>query len=326
MRRPRFVCLVLAALVLPAFLSAGSRAEDYPARAITLIVPFTPASGIDIIARTVAPKVSERWHQPVVVENKPGASGGIGAQLVAKAEPNGYTLLVTGPPFAVLPALSKKPPYDVGKDFTPIAETATGSLALVVSPKALPVTSLKELIAAAKAKPGKLNYSSPGPGTLQHLGMELLKQELGLDVVHVAYHGASTALTDLVAGQIEFAYLPVHSAMPFANSGQLRILAVTSPQRSKLAPDVPSFNELGYPNMNFSLWYGMFGPPGLPRAIVDKWNRELPGIIGASDTTAPWSKQGLEPLYEPPAALAKLVSGEVARWHAVAQKAGVSME
>lgn len=313
-------------LLILLFATARADAQSYPARPIALIVPFTPGSGIDIIARTLGQKLSERWGQPVVVDNKPGASGGLGAELVAKAPPNGYTVMVTAAAMAVLPALSKTPPYGPVRDFTAVAETTTGHLALTVNPKSLPVTSLKEFVAAAKARPGRLNYSSPGPGTLQHLGTELLKQKFGVDVIHIPYRGASGALTDLVAGQVDLAVLPVHTALPFTSTGQLRMLAVSTPERSPLAPDVPTFVELGYPHMVFELWYGVFGPPKLPPDVVATWERELAAVLAEPDIQGPWEKQGLQPHYAPSREFAPLVKREYARWREVGEKAGLTAD
>jgi len=317
-------CLLIATALLA--VPAGVRAETYPTRPMTIVVPFTPGSGIDIIARTLGQKISERWGQPVVIDNKPGASGGLGAEIVSKSAPNGYTVMVTAAAFAVLPALSKKPPYDPVNDFTAIAGTTTAHVALVVNAKALPVASLKEFVAAAKARPGQLNYSSPGPGTLQHLSTELMQQELGVTLTHIPYRGAAGALTDLVAGQVELAVLPVHTALPFVHSGQLRMLAVSTPERSPQAPDVPTFVELGYPRMVVELWYGMFGPPKLPVDIVERWNSELRTVLTDKDIQAPLEKQGLQPRYSPAKDFAALVKNEYARWHAVGEKAHLSLD
>lgn len=306
--------------------SPAARAQTYPARPITLVVPFTPGSGIDIIARSLGQKITADWHEPIVIDNKPGASGGLGAKFVANAPPDGYTLMVTASAVAVFPALSRSKPYDPVRDFTPVARTTGASLALVVNPAKLPVTSLDGLIAAAKAKPGKLNYSSPGAGTLQHLGMELVKQELGLDIVHIPYHGAAGALTDLVAGHVDLAFLPVHTALPFTAAGKLRMLAVSTPTRSPLAPAVPTFVELGHPRLQFALWYGMFGPAKLPAAIVARWERELKSVLAEPDIESMWRKQGLSPDYAPADALETQVKDDFARWKAVGEKAGVSLD
>jgi tripartite-type tricarboxylate transporter receptor subunit TctC len=317
--------LVVASL-LAVWGAVAAHAQTYPARPITLVVPFTPGSGIDIIARSLGQKISANWGEPVVIDNKPGASGGLGAKFVSNAAPDGYTLMVTASAVAVFPALSRSPSYDPVRDFTPIARTTGASLALVANPASLPVTSLDGLIAAVKAQPGKFNYSSPGAGTLQHLGMELVKQELGLDIQHVPYHGAAGALTDLVAAHVDLAFLPVHTALPFTTAGKLRMLAVSTPKRSSLAPDVPSFAELGHPQLTFALWYGMFGPPKLPADIVDKWDRELVKVLASSDLEDMWLKQGLVPDYAPPRELEQQVKDDFARWQSVGRKAGVSLD
>ena len=299
-------------------------ADDYPTRRITIIVPFTPGSAFDIVARLVAQKVQEKWGQPVVVENKPGASGSIGTEAVAKAAPDGYTLLVTGSPHSLHKILIKSLRYDPVKDFTPLGVLATGAVALVVNPNVFPVKSLDEVIAAAKAKPGQLNHSSPGVGTLQHLGMELFKQQLGLNVLHVPYRGQSRAIADLVAGQVQMTYLPVNSAMPLVRGGKLRMLAVASSKRSPLAPDVPSLSELGHPTLDFMLWFGFFAPAKLPVDIQRKWEKELAAIADMPDVDKALEKQGLIPTYMDSKKTAAWLQSEIARWKAVVDKAGLT--
>ena len=316
----------LAALFAPLFMSSLATAQTYPSRRITLIVPYTPGSGFDIVARTVGQKLAERWGQPVVVDNKPGASGSLGTEMVANAPPDGYTLLVSGAPHTVYPSLVKNLRFDPVANFTPIGVVATGSVALTVNPAVLPVNSVAELIAAAKAQPGKLNYSSPGMGTLQHLGMELFKQQLGLDVLHVPYRGASIALTDFLTGQVHFTYLPVNTALPQVQSGKLRMLAVASSKRSPMAPDVPSLSELGYPSLDFDLWFGFLAPANLPVAIVRRWEQELAAISAMPDVQDSFRKQGLTPVYMDSGKTAAMIKSEIARWRDVAQKAGIKPE
>jgi tripartite-type tricarboxylate transporter receptor subunit TctC len=316
----RIVPVLIAAVALAL---AARAADPYPSRPITMIVPYTPGTGIDIVARTLGPKLTDRWGQAVVVDNRPGNSGNIGAHAVATAPPDGYTLMTTVITFAMTPALTKTLPYDPIRDFTPIVKVATGSMALAVNPTKLPVKSLAELIAAARERPGKLNYASPGNGTPQHLSMELFKQRLGIDIVHVPYKGAAGAMQDLVGGQVEIAYLPVHTALPFAAAGKLRILAVAGKTRSMLAPDAPSFKELGYDDMDIELWYGIFGPARLPAEIVAKWSAELAAVLDLDDVKEALLKQGLVPSFEPSQALGKLMRDDVARWRAVVEKAGI---
>ena len=320
----RYIGFALA-IALPAAATPSS-AQTYPARPITLVVPYTPGTGIDIIARTLGPRITERWGQPVIVENKPGASGNLGADIVAKSNPNGYTMMVTVVTFAMVPAMTKNMPFDPAKDFTPIAEVATGSMALVVNPKVLPVSSLKELIDEARKHPGKLNFGSSGTGTPQHLGPELLKQGLGLDMVHVPYKGAAGQVTDLLAGQVDFAYLPVHTAMPFVQAGQLRVLGVASNRRSVLAPDAPSFKELGFDNLEMDLWFGIYGPAKLPPEIVRKWAELLPPVLEQPEVKDTWIKQGLVPFYAPSDDFGKLTRSELVKWKAVVEKAGIQPE
>ena len=216
------------------FFTTAAFAQSYPSKPIRFIVPFTPGTGIDILARTLAEPLAKRVGQPLVVENKPGASGNIGSDFVAKAPPDGYTVMVTVNTFTMAPALYKSMSFDPINDFVPIGEVAVGNLALVVHPS-LGVASVSELIALAKKEPGKLNYASPGNGTPQHLAMELLKQSLGIDIVHVPYKGSAGAVTDVVAGQVPMMIMPVHTALPFATSGKLKVLAVSGDKRSALA-------------------------------------------------------------------------------------------
>ena len=307
-----------------AFFAANAAAQTYPSRPITLVVPYTPGTGIDIIARTVGPKISERWGQPVVVDNKPGASGNIGAGLVAKAQPDGYTMMVTVNTFTITPALYPSIPYDPVKDFAPVGRATNGNIALVTNASALPVKTLDELVATAKSR--KLNYSSPGNGTPQHLAVELLKQRLGIDVLHVPYKGAAGALTDLLGGQVQLAVLPVHTALPHAKAGKLNVIAVSGERRSVLAPDSPSFGELGLKNLDIDLYFWLAGPAGLPRGIVDRWNRELASILALPDVRATFLKQGMVPAHSSPEEIARQIAGDVARWKKFIAETGIKAD
>ena len=312
--------VVIAALALP--LSAYGQA--YPSRPITLVVPYTPGTGIDIIARTVGPKISERWGQPVVVDNKPGASGNIGAALVAKAAPDGYTLMVTVNTFTITPALYPNIPYDPVKDFATIGRAANGNVALVTNSSALPVKTLDELVAAAKSR--KLNYSSPGNGTPQHLAIELLKQRLKIDVLHVPYKGAAQALTDLLGGQVQLAVLPVHTALPHARAGKLNVIAVSGERRSVLAPDSPSFAELGLKNLDIDLYFWLAGPAGLPREIVQKWNQELAAILALPEVREIFTRQGMVPAHSSAEEIAQQIAADVQRWKKFIAETGIKAD
>jgi tripartite-type tricarboxylate transporter receptor subunit TctC len=313
--------VIAAAAIVLLITSASGSAQTYPSRRLTIVVPYTAGSGFDIVARTLGQKFSERTGQPVVVDNKPGASGAIGTEFVANAAADGYTLLQTGAPHTVSPNLTAVR-YDPVDDFTPLGNVATSGLALTVT-QSFPATTLAELLAHVRANPGKLNYSSPGTGTLQHLGMELFKQQLKLDVVHVPYRGAAPALTDLVTGQVQFTFLPVNSARPHVQSGKLRMLAVAGSRRSMFAPDVPTLVELGYPSVDFELWYALFGPARLPPAVVEVWERELAAIAAMPDVKENLERQGLVPAHWDARKTGLHVRSEVVRWREVVEKAGL---
>jgi tripartite-type tricarboxylate transporter receptor subunit TctC len=321
--RPILVKTLLAVIAALAFPLTAS-AQAYPSRPITLVVPYTPGTGIDIIARTVGPKVSERWGQPVVVDNKPGASGNIGAALVAKAQPDGYTLMVTVNTFTITPALYQNIPYDPIKDFTTIGRVTNGNVALVTNSSALPVKTLDELVSAAKTR--KLNYSSPGNGTPQHLAIELLKQRLKIDVLHVPYKGAAQALTDLLGGQVQLAVLPVHTALPHAKAGKLNVIAVSGERRSVLAPDSPSFAELGLKNLDIDLYFWFAGPAGVPREIVQKWNQELAAVLALPDVRETFTRQGMVPAHSSPDEIARQIAADVQRWKKFIAETGIKAD
>src|SRR3954470_23880400 len=263
-RRGRAMKRWLAAFSL-ALISALCAAQPYPTRPITLVVPATPGSGPDMVARLFGQKLSQRVGQPVVVDNKPGASGNIGAALVAMASPDGYTLMVTINNFVITPALYKSVPYDPVADFATISRLAVGNLALVVNPRVLPVRSLNELTMYARANAGKLNYGSPGSGSPIHLAMELLKQKLGLDIVHVPYKSMGGFMNDLLGGQVQMSIIPVHTALPHAKGNRLSVLAVSGDNRSVLAPELPTFSELGLKDLDIELYYWIAAPARTPQ-------------------------------------------------------------
>jgi tripartite-type tricarboxylate transporter receptor subunit TctC len=294
--------------------SGGAVAQTWPARPVTLIVPYTPGTGIDIIARTLSPRLSERLGQGFVVENKPGASGNLGADAVAKAKPDGYTMMITVNTFVITPALFKNLPYDPVNDFAVGARLAMGNIALVVNPNVLPVKTLDELAAYVRARPGKVNYGSPGNGTPQHLAVELLKQRLNLDMVHVPYKGAAAANTDLLGGQISLMVLPVHTALPFARAGKLNVIAVSGEKRSILAPDSPSFAELGLKNLDIDLYFWIAAPKGTPPEVMQRINRETAAVLALPEVRETLMKQGLVPAHTPPDEIAGIIKSDIERW------------
>jgi len=302
-----------------------SAAQDYPSRPIHIVVPYTPGTGADILSRVLGPKISDRWHVALVTDNKPGAGGNIGAESVARAAPDGYTLLLAATSFSSNPALTTALPYDPVKSFAPVGLVATGALGIYIHPS-LPAKTLREFIAYAKTRPGKLYYSSPGTGNVQHLAMELVKQEAGIDIVHVPYKGAGGAIADLVGGQVQATVAALQTIAPHVHSGRVRMLAVMSEQRSDAFADVPTLKEQGLPGIEVETWYAMFAPAGTPEPIVAKWNTELNELLKEPDVKEVLAKQGLTAGGGTPERLGERVRRELARWTALVKKSGIKAE
>ena len=314
----RVACVALLALAASALAQ-----EPYPSRPVKLVVPFTPGTGIDILARTLGQKLGDEWKVGVVVENRAGASGNIGTEAVAKAPPDGYTLLTTAQTMVVNRALFASLPYDPVKDFAPIAPLAIGSLALVVHPS-LTIKSVSELVAYAKANPGKLNYASPGNGTPHHLAMELFKTKAGIDVVHVPYKGTAQAVQDLLGGQVGVMFLPVHVALPQTDAGKLMMLAAGGASRAGATPNVPSLAEAaGIRDIDTDIWYGLYAPARTPQALIDRLNADVNRVLKLPDIADALAKQGLQPTGGTPAALAELTKSDLERWAAVVRAAKI---
>jgi tripartite-type tricarboxylate transporter receptor subunit TctC len=318
MRLYRYAAAAMLALASSAFAQ-----EPYPSRPVKLVVPFTPGTGIDILARTLGQKLGDDWKVGVVVENRAGASGNIGTEAVAKSPPDGYTLLTTAQTMVVNRALFASLPYDPVKDFAPIAPLAIGSLALVVHPS-LNVKTVAELVALAKANPGKLNYASPGNGTPHHLAMELFKSKAGLEIVHVPYKGTAQAVQDLLGGQVGLMFLPVHVALPQADAGKLVMLAAGGTARSNAAPNVPSLAEAaGIRDIDTDIWYGLYAPARTPQTVIDKVNADVNRLLKQPDIAETLAKQGLQATGGTPAQLADLTKSDLDRWSAVVQAAKI---
>jgi tripartite-type tricarboxylate transporter receptor subunit TctC len=315
------VRLIVAVLCM---LAAGAAAQgSYPASAIKVIVPFTPGTGIDILARTLGQKIGEDWKQPVVVDNRPGASGNIGTEAVAKAAPDGYTLLMTANTIVLNRSLFKSIPYDPIKDFVPVAPLAIGRLALVMHPTG-GVQTVSDLIKLAKREPGKLNYGSPGNGTPHHLAMELFKSKTGIDVVHVPYKGTSGAVTDLLSGQISVMFLPVHVALPYVESGKLTMLAAGGMARASATPTVPSLAEAaGIRDIDTDIWYGLYAPAGTPDDIVRKLGGEINAVLKSADVVEALAKQGLQSTGGTASDLAQMTRSDLERWSIVVREARI---
>jgi tripartite-type tricarboxylate transporter receptor subunit TctC len=294
-------------------------------KTLSLIVPFTPGSGPDAVARTLQPRLAPRLGANIVIENKAGASGNIGADIVAKAKPDGNTLMVTVNSFNVTPALYKKLPYDPVADFTPITRLGVSNLALVVN-SSVPAQTLEQLIALARSKPGTLSYSSPGAGTTPHLAMEVFKRKYGLDMLHVPYRGSAGATTDLVGGQTQLMMIPVHTGLPFVKQGKLRMLAVLRDSRSPFAPDVPALGEFGAANLDLEVVFWLAGPAGLPAAEVARMNREVHAVLAMPDVKEAFAAQGITPEGSTPAQAAEFVRADVARWKKFIAENGITLE
>jgi tripartite-type tricarboxylate transporter receptor subunit TctC len=321
----RGFAFALAAALTLAALPAAHAQERYPSRPIRMIVPFTAGTGIDILARVIGQKLSERLKVPVVVENRAGASGNIGTEAVSKSPADGYTLLMTASTIVQNAALSRSVPYDPVRGFTPIGLAAIGNMALVVHPS-VPAKTVAEFVALAKAQPGRLNYASPGSGTPHHLAMELFKLNFGIDITHVPYKGTAGAVTDLLGGQVQAMFLPVHVALPQARSGKLRILAAGGSRRSPVTPDLPSLAEEGVRDIDVDIWYALFAPAGLPREMVSLLNAETVAILAQSEVRDNLQKQGLNPVTGTPEQLARLVETDLERWTRVVRAARISSD
>jgi tripartite-type tricarboxylate transporter receptor subunit TctC len=311
---------LLSGLLLALFLEAA--AAQYPNRAIKLMVPFPPAGATDVVGRIVAQKLSERLGQPVVVENRPGAGGALGSDLVAKSAPDGYTLLIaTTSTHSIGPALQKLP-YDPIADFAPITHVANVPNVLVVSP-ALKASSVKELVALAKAKPGELNFASSGIGTIVHLNGELFKLISGTNLVHVPYKGTALAIPDVANGSVAMLFDSLASVMPHVKSGKVKPLAINAPRRSPLLPEVPTLAEAGMPEFDRYTWFGMFAPAGTPREIVERLQREIVGSLQAPDLLERFGNVGAEPVGSTPAEFVERIRSDTARWSEVIRAANV---
>jgi tripartite-type tricarboxylate transporter receptor subunit TctC len=313
------------AVLLGLVVAVPLAAQDYPSRPVKIVVSYAPGGSNDVVARVIAPELQKELGQSFVVENRAGASGTIGADMVAKAPPDGYTLFMGAGAHALAPSLFKKLPYDLVKDFAPVSLAATSAYVLVVNP-AVPANTLPELIALLKAKPGQLNYASAGKGTPLHLSAELFKSKTGTDIVHVPYGGDTPALNDLLAGNVQLSFMSVASTAPQIRAGKLRALAVTSARRSEALPDLPTLHELGIDGYDVGTWWGLLAPAGTPDAIVDKLNAAMRKAVAQREVKERFAPLGLDPRSDSPAEFAAFIKTEVARYAAIAKIAGIEPE
>ncbi len=304
--------------------SIAAAQTTYPVKAIHFITPFPPGGSLDPLTRLSAQKLSERWGQPTVVENRPGGNSIIGTHVVAKAAPDGYTILVAGTPHVVNSSLFATP-YDPIRDFAPIATIARSRQTLVVNP-ALPVSTLQALITLAKAKPGQLAYGSSGTGNTNHLAGELLCNLAGIKMLHVPYKGAGPATIDLISGQLQLSFHVTITVMPHIRSGRLRPIAITGKTRVPALPQVPVFAEAGLPAFDISGWTGMFAPAGTPKDVVDKISSEMARMLAAPDVVERLTSQGLEPLISSPEQFAALLKSDMAKFAKLIKDANIKVE
>ncbi|MBI3375887.1 MAG: tripartite tricarboxylate transporter substrate binding protein [Betaproteobacteria bacterium] len=325
MERLRRTLAAVAALGMLAAAAPHARAQAWPARPVKIVNGFPAGGPTDILARILAEKLQGALGQAFVVENRPGATGAIGSEFVARSAPDGYTLVVVpSSTHAVNPNLTKLS-WDPQRDFTPIAMVGNVTTLLIVNP-GLPVKSVQEFVAYAKANPGKLNFGTPGRGSNLHLGIELLKMMAGFDAVHVPYKGTAPAATDLIGGQIQFMFDNIVSAMPNVLAGKVRAIAITTSKRSALFPDLPTIAESGYAGFEVNAWAALLGPAGLPQDVVQKLNAETVKAVNSADVKERYAKLGVEPFAMTPGEAGEFMKSERERWGRVIRDAKISVE
>lgn len=313
--------LIAIALIL---VSINANAQSWPSKPLRYIVPFPPGAFNDSLARIMAAELPKVLGQPVLVENRPGGNTIIGTDAAAKSPPDGYTLFGAALPFAVIQSLYKTP-FDVTKDFAPITLAGTTPNLLVANP-GVPVNSVKELIAAAKAKPGGLNYASTGNGTSNHLSFELFKSMTGTSITHVPYKGSAPAVTDLIAGQVQVMFDNTPNVLPHVKAGKLKAIAVSSKKRSSLAPEVPTVDESGVPGYDVTVWFGILAPAGTPKDIIARLNTEMVKIMRTPEVTDRFNKAGVDVVASSPEYFSEFLKGEVGRWAKVVQDANIKAD
>jgi len=297
-------------------------AQTYPSGPLRIVSPYPPGGGTDILSRTIGQKLNERLGQPVVVDNRAGANGTLGAALVAKAPPDGQTMLIVPAGYAANPALYKSLPYDQARDLAPVSHLASGPLVLVVHP-ALPVRSVKDLIALAKSRPGEINVGSAGNGSLPHLCAELFNAEGKVKLTHIPYKGSGTAIVDVMSGRVPVYFMNVLQSLPLIKSGKLRALGVTSPQRTAIAPQLPAIAEAGLPGFDMTNWYGMLVPAATPRDVIDKLQQETARVLNLPELKERLAGEGMTVVASTPEQFAAFLARETAKYNRIIQAAGI---
>ena len=320
--RIRNLCAGLIAAAIAFAAAPHAAAQNYPAGPIRIIVPFPPGGGTDILSRILAQKLNESWGQPVVVDNRGGASGTIGTALVAKAAGDGHTLLVMPAAYASNPSLYKKLSYDQNRELAPVSLLASGPLVLVVHPS-MPAKSIKELVAFARARPGEINYGSPGAGTLPHLSAELFNSMNQIKMVQIPYKGSGAAITDVMAGRVPVYFMNILQSLSLIKAGKLRALGVTTPERTAIAPEIPAIAEAGLKGFDMTNWYGMMVPATTPREVVIKLNAEVARILKLPELRSRLAEDGMTVVAGTPEQFAEFLARETAKFSRVIETAGI---
>jgi tripartite-type tricarboxylate transporter receptor subunit TctC len=301
-------------------------AQSYPTKPIRMVVHFPPGGPTDLVARMVGQELNKAWGQQVIIDNRPGAGGIVGVEMVVRAPADGYNLIfATGGSMSIAPAVYSKLPYNVFNDLAPVSLVVINPQILVAHPS-LPANSIKELLALARAKPGQINYASVGPGSPQHLGMELMKHMTGVDMVHIPYKGTAPAITDVLAGHVSLMFNSMPTVLPMIGSKKLKGLAVSSARRSAAAPDVPTVAEAGIPGFNYATWYGVLAPAATPKDIIAKLNTEIVRIVGAKDMADRLLREGSEPQPGTPDQMAKFMRAEYEQWRKTVAAAKIKVD
>ncbi len=326
LRHRSLAAVVFALAVAASCAPAIAAAQTYPSKPIRLVVPFPPGGSLDVVARAIGQKLTEAWGQPVVIDNRPGAGGNIGADLVAKSAPDGYTILEGAlSTHAVNVSLYSKMPYDPVRDFAPITLVAITPNVLVLNPS-FPVNSVPELVAYAKTHPGALSFGSGSNGSAGHLAGELFKTEAGVAMVHVPYKGGAPALQALLAGDTQLMFDNLANSTPQLKAGKLKALAVTTAKRSALAPELPTLAETGLPGFDIYTWWGFMAPAGTPKEIIAKWNAEVTRILGTPEMKAFFAQQGAEPAPTTPEQFAALIKSEIPKYAKIVKDSGAKVD
>ncbi len=324
MRSARYL-LSPPVVLVAAFCAATAFAQGYPNKPIRLIVPVAAGGGTDFTARLIGQKLTDAWGQPVIIDNRPGAAGNLGVEIAARSAPDGHTLVMPITSFPINPSLYRKLPFDTVKDFAPVTLVALAPLLLVVNPS-LQATSVKELVALAKSRPGELNFANSGSGTTAHLAGELFKRMAGIDIVSIPYKGGGPAVIALLGGQVQIYFSTIPAALAQVKAGKLRALAVTSRERVPQLPDMPTVADAALPGFEVVGWFGLFAPAGTPKAVIALLNGEVVKVLAMPDVRERFAAQGLIPGGGTPEALASFLKSEMAKWGKLIREAGIRIE